>query len=139
MEYGVKKAEHHFINARPLPVVTTIESVCFDHDSLQSKVTPSNLVSSTCSTATQFITRFSCGLEVRERFVPNTMLLVLAMFRTRLLLATHSKTDCNSLLRVSVTSLSVVADTYMVDSSAYMDTQALFNANGRWLVKNRNE
>jgi hypothetical protein len=63
------------------------------------------------------------------------MLLVLEMFRTSLLLATHSKTDCNSLLRVSVTSLAVVADAYMIESSAYMDTHALFNASGRSLVK----
>ena len=34
------------------------------------------------------------------------------MFRTSLLLAIHSKTDCNSLLRVSLTSLAVVADAY---------------------------
>ena len=52
-----------------------------------------------------------------------------------LLLATHSETDCNSLLRVSVTSLVVVADACMVESSAYMDTHALFNARVRSLVK----
>ena len=63
------------------------------------------------------------------------MLLVLEMFRTSLLLATHSKTDCNSLLRVSVTSLAVVAGAYIVESSAYMDTHALFNASGWPLVK----
>ena len=62
------------------------------------------------------------------------MFLVLEMFRISLLLATHSKTDCNSLLRVSVTSLAVVIDAYLVDSSAYMDTHALFNASGRSLV-----
>ena len=42
-------------------------------------------------------------------------------------------------LRVSVTSLSVVADVYMVESSAYMDTHSFFTASGRSLVKNRNE
>ena len=52
------------------------------------------------------------------------MLLVLEMFRASLLLAAHSKTDYNS-LGVSVTSLAVVADAYMVESSAYMDTHAL--------------
>jgi hypothetical protein len=57
------------------------------------------------------------------------------MFRTSLLLATHSKTDCNSLLRVSVTSLAVVGDVYMVESSSYMDTHALFNTSGRSLAK----
>ena len=50
------------------------------------------------------------------------MLLDLEMFRTSLLLATHSKTDCNSLLRFSVASLDVVADMFMVESSAYTDT-----------------
>jgi hypothetical protein len=34
-----------------------------------------------------------------------------------------------------VTSLAVVADAYIVESSAYMDTHALFNASGRSLVK----
>ena len=63
------------------------------------------------------------------------MLLVLDMFKTSLLLDTHSKTECNSLVRVSVTSLAVVADAYMVESSAYMDTHALFNFSGRSLVK----
>ena len=32
-------------------------------------------------------------------------------------------------------SLAVVADAYIVESSAYMDTHALFNATGRSLVK----
>ena len=41
-------------------------------------------------------------------------------------------------VRVSVTSLAVVADAYMVESSAYMDTHALFNASGRSLVKIEN-
>jgi hypothetical protein len=58
------------------------------------------------------------------------MLLVLEVFRTSLLLATHSKTDCNYLLRVSVTSLAVVADTYMVESSAYMDMCQVIGKNG---------
>ena len=51
------------------------------------------------------------------------------------MLATHSKSDCNYLFRVSVTSLAVVADTYMVESSAHMDKHDLFNASGRSLVK----
>ena len=34
-----------------------------------------------------------------------------------------------------MTSLAVVADEHMVESSAYMDTHALFNASGRSLVK----
>jgi hypothetical protein len=39
------------------------------------------------------------------------------------------------LFRVAVTSLAVVADVYRVESSAYMDKQALFNARGRSMVK----
>ena len=34
-----------------------------------------------------------------------------------------------------MTSLAVVADAHMVESSAYMDTHALFNASGRSSVK----
>ena len=34
-----------------------------------------------------------------------------------------------------MTSSAVVADAYRVESSAYMDTHALFNANGRSLEK----
>ena len=34
-----------------------------------------------------------------------------------------------------MTLLAVVADAYMVESSAYVDTHALFNASGRSLVK----
>jgi hypothetical protein len=62
------------------------------------------------------------------------MPLVVEIFRASLL-ATHHKTDCNSLLMVSVTSLAVVADSYMVESSVYMDTHALFNSSGRSLEK----
>ena len=62
------------------------------------------------------------------------MVLVLEIFKTSLLLAAHSKTDCNS-LRVSVTLLAGVADAYMVESSAYMDTHALFIASGSSLVE----
>jgi hypothetical protein len=39
-----------------------------------------------------------------------------------------------TLLRVSVTSLAVVADAYMVESSAYMATHVLFNASSRSFV-----
>ena len=95
-EFRAVMAEHLLNTDRPIPIFTISEYICFVHDSLQSKVTPSNLVSSTCSKATPFITRFSWGLERRKWFVPNTMLFVLEMFRTSLLLATHSKTDCNS-------------------------------------------
>ena len=52
--------------------------------------------------------------------MPNTMLL---SFRD---------VQDHSLLSVSVTSLAVVVDAYMVESSAYMDTQALFSASGHW-------
>jgi hypothetical protein len=63
------------------------------------------------------------------------MFLVVERFRTSLLLATNSKTDYNSLLRVSMTSLAVFADVYIVESLAYMDIHALLNAIG----KNRKE
>ena len=57
------------------------------------------------------------------------------IFRTNLFLATHSETDCRSLLTVAVISLAVVADVYSVESSAYIDTHALLRASGRSLVK----
>ena len=46
------------------------------------------------------------------------------IFRTNLFLATHSETDCSSLLRVAVISVAVVADVYSVDSYACIDTLA---------------
>jgi hypothetical protein len=45
-----KKAEHLCITERPLTIFTTIQSLCFDKDSLQFMVKPSYLVSSTAST-----------------------------------------------------------------------------------------
>jgi hypothetical protein len=71
-----KKAEDRFIIHRLLPILATTASICFDHDSLQSRVTPSSLVSSTCSFSTWFIIRFSWCLGFSECFVANTMLLV---------------------------------------------------------------
>jgi hypothetical protein len=47
------------------------------------------------------------------------MFLVLEILRTSLLLATHSKTDYNSLFRVAEISLAVVADAQKVESSTY--------------------
>ena len=41
----VKKVEHHFIIDRVLPILATTVSICFDHDSLQSRVKSSSLVS----------------------------------------------------------------------------------------------
>ena len=38
--------------------------------------------------------------------------------------ATHSETNCSSLLSVAVISVAVVADVYSVESSAYIDTLA---------------
>ena len=55
--------------------------------------------------------------------------------RTNLFLATHSETDCSSLLSVAVISLAVVADVCSVDPSACIDTQALLRASGWSLVK----
>ena len=94
-------------------------SICFDHDSLQSSVTPSCLVISTCSISTLCITIFSRGLGFSECFAPNTMLLVLEIFRANLFLATHSEINCSSLLIVAVISVTVVADVYSVESSAH--------------------
>ena len=50
---------------------------------------------------------------------------------TNLFLATHSETDCSSLLSVAVISLAVVANVYSVESAAYIDTQVLLSASGR--------
>ena len=63
------------------------------------------------------------------------MLLVLEIFRTNLFLATHSETNCNSLLGVAVFSVTVEADMYNVESSAYIDTLAFLKASGNSLVK----
>ena len=52
-------AEQRFIMDRLLHILATVVSICFVHDSLQSRVTPNRLVSSTCSISTLFITRFS--------------------------------------------------------------------------------
>ena len=54
------------------------------------------------------------------------------IFGTNLFLANHS--DCISLLSVAVISVAVVADVYSVESSAFIDTQALLRASGRSLV-----
>ena len=61
------------------------------------------------------------------------MLLVFEIFSTNFFLATHSETDCIS-LSVAVISLAVVPDLYSVESSEYIDTQALLIASGRSLV-----
>ena len=63
------------------------------------------------------------------------MLLVLEIFTTNLFLATHSETNCSSLLSVAVISVAVVVDVYSVESSAYIDTLALLKASGMSLVK----
>ena len=47
IDWDIKKAEQCLIKDRPLPILVTIESTCFDHDSLLSRVTPSSSVSST--------------------------------------------------------------------------------------------
>ena len=53
------------------------------------------------------------------------MLLVIEIFRANVFLATHSETNCSSLLSVAVISVAVVADVYSVESSVYIDTLAL--------------
>ena len=50
-------------------------------------------------------------------FVPNTLLLVLEIFRTNIFLATHFETNCSFLLSIAVISVAVVAaDVYSVES-----------------------
>ena len=56
-------------------------------------------------------------------------------FWTNLFLATHSETNCSSLLSVAVISVAVVADVYSFESSAYIDALALLKASGMSLVK----
>ena len=60
------------------------------------------------------------------------MLLVIEIFRTNLFLAIHSETNCSSLLSDAIISVTIVADVYSVESSAYM---ALLKASGMSLVK----
>ena len=67
--------------------------------------------------------------------VPNTMLLVLEIFRTNLFVVTHSETNCSSLLSVTVILVTVVAGVYSLESSTYIDTLALLKASGMSLVK----
>ena len=47
--------------------------------------------------------------------------------RTNLFLATHSETNCISLLSVAVISVAVVADVFSVESSPYIDTLDLLS------------
>ena len=63
------------------------------------------------------------------------MLLVLEILRDNLFLATHSETNCSSLLSVAVISVAVVADVYGVESSTYIDTLTLLKASGMLFVK----
>jgi hypothetical protein len=58
------------------------------------------------------------------------MLFIFEIFTTSLWLVTHSKTDWSSMLRVSVSYFIVAANVYTVESSAYIDTQALFKVSG---------
>ena len=50
------------------------------------------------------------------------------------MLVTHSKTDGRSMLSVSVIYFTVAANVNTVESSEYIDTQALFKVSGRSLV-----
>ena len=54
------------------------------------------------------------------------MLLVSEVLRANLFLATHSETNCSSLLTVAVLPVAVVADVYN-ESSAYIETLALLS------------
>jgi hypothetical protein len=57
------------------------------------------------------------------------------IFRTNLFSATRSETNCSYLLSVAGISVTVVADVYSVESSAYIDTLVLLKASGMSLVK----
>ena len=61
---------------------------------------------------------------------PNTIPLVLEMFNTNLFISAHSYTILSSLLSTSVSSLHSDAALYIVESSAYMPTLALFITEG---------
>ena len=63
------------------------------------------------------------------------MLSVFEIFRNNSFLVIHYETYFSSFLRISVITLSVLADVYSVESSAYIDTLALLRASGRSLVK----
>ena len=56
---------------------------------------------------------------------------IFEIFRTNLFLATHSETNYRSLLNVAVISLTVVAEVYSVESSAYIHTGF---TQGQWYV-----
>ena len=109
VDSAVNKVEQHFIMDRLLPRLLLYQYV------LTITVTPSSLVTSTCSIFTWFITRCSWGLVFSEWFVPNTMFLVFEIFRNNLFRSTHSEADCSCLLSVAVISIAVVADVYSVE------------------------
>ena len=54
--------------------------------------------------------------------------------RANLFLANHSETNCSSLLRVAVISVTAVADVYSVELSSYIETLALLKVSGMLLV-----
>ena len=58
VDNAVKKVEQHFIMDILLPILATVVSIYFDHESLQSRVTPSSLVTSNYYIFTLFIARF---------------------------------------------------------------------------------
>ena len=53
--------------------------------------------------------------------------IVLEIFTANVFLATHSETNCSSLLSVAVISVAEVADVYSVESSVYIETLALLS------------
>ena len=63
------------------------------------------------------------------------MCLVLEIFRINLFYATHSETNCSTLQHLTVISVTVVADMYSVESSAYIDTLAFLKASVMSFVK----
>ena len=64
-------------------------------------------------------------------------LMFLEIFRTNLFLATHSETNCSSLLGVAVISVTVVANVCSVEASAYIKMW-LYSVSSMSLVKIEN-
>jgi hypothetical protein len=62
------------------------------------------------------------------------MLLLFEIFRRNLFLATHSETNCSSLLSVAFISVTLVAGMYSVESSAYIDSLDLLKVSGMSLL-----
>ncbi len=72
-----------------------------DQDSKPSNLTPSNLVSVTCSTDFPSMVRLRAGVAAGTFLLPKTIHLVLAVFSTKCFFLTQSVMVCNSSCRFS--------------------------------------